>query len=236
MSAVALWEFKPIAPLYFGAMMSAMSRRKILFILAVAAFASGPHGRADEAIRVACVGDSITFGVGTDNRKTESYPARLQSLLGDQWVVRNYGVSGRTMLLKAHALDPLGTLLFKPHVVVIALGTNDSKSPIWREHPEDFVGDYVAMNKKFQALPDPPRIFACLPPPAFPGDWNITQDSVHDNVIPAMRKAARETGVRIIDLNTPLPSSADLFPDTVHPNREGALRIAEMVAVAIQSQ
>ena len=217
-------------------MVPAMSRCKILFVLAVAVFASGPHGKADEAIRVACVGDRITFGAGTDNRKTESYPARLQSLLGDQWVVRNYGVSGRTILLKADSLDPNRALLFKPHVVVIALGTNDSKSPIWRKYHEDFVGDYVAMIQKFQALPDPARIFACLPPPAFPGDGNITQDSIHDKAIPAIRRAARETGVRISDLNTPLSSSGDLFPDTVHPNREGALRIAEMVAVAIQSQ
>src|SRR5579863_8364775 len=49
-------------------------------------------------IRIACVGDSITAGLGVATGK--SYPSQLQALLGDKWQVQNFGVSGRTLLKK----------------------------------------------------------------------------------------------------------------------------------------
>ena len=54
--------------------------------------------RAAEPIKVACVGDSITQGSGA--QKGKSYPAQLQGLLGEGYLVGNFGVSGRTLLKK----------------------------------------------------------------------------------------------------------------------------------------
>ncbi len=210
--------------------------RKIPLLFCLAAQAGFALDQGEKVIPVACVGDSITYGVGTDNPKLESYPARLQTLLGKKWAVRNYGVSGRTMLIKGHPLNPDRAMRFNPDIVIIALGTNDSKTHIWSKHQDQFVTDYVAMIRSFQALPSRPRILACLPPPTFPGDWGITQAVIRDKVIPAIREAARQTGIELIDLNTPLLACDGLFPDTVHPNRQGALRIAELVAVAIRTQ
>ena len=54
----------------------------------------------EETIRVACVGNSITYGAGIENRVKDSYPAQLGRMLGDRWETRNFGVSGATMLKK----------------------------------------------------------------------------------------------------------------------------------------
>ena len=52
---------------------------------------------AADKIKVACIGDSITFGVGAKPRNTMSYPAQLQKILGDKYEVMNCGKSGIKM-------------------------------------------------------------------------------------------------------------------------------------------
>ena len=54
-----------------------------------------------QKIKIACVGNSITFGSGIKDRGSDSYPAVLNRLLGtDKYEVRNFGVSARTLLSK----------------------------------------------------------------------------------------------------------------------------------------
>jgi len=194
------------------------------------------HSMAADPVRVACVGDSITQGVGIVHPEKDGYPARLQEILGTGWSVQNFGVGGRTMLRKADPFDHRPALASSPDVVIIALGTNDSKTPIWSGHKGEFVADYVAMIKEFQALPSHPQVLACLPPPAFPGNWGITEETILAEVIPAIKQAAQQAGIRVIDLHTPLLESKPWFPDTVHPNEAGAQRIAELVAAAIKAK
>ena len=55
-----------------------------------------------QPIKVACAGNSITFGYTLQNRETESYPAQLQQMLGDKYTVGNFGKSGATLLNKGH--------------------------------------------------------------------------------------------------------------------------------------
>ena len=61
---------------------------------------------AEKGVKVACVGDSITYGAGIKDRKKNSYPAQLQSLLGEGYQVRNFGNSGSTLLKKGDKHDP----------------------------------------------------------------------------------------------------------------------------------
>jgi lysophospholipase L1-like esterase len=48
--------------------------------------------------RVACVRDSITFGACVAEREKNCYPAVLGGLLGDKYDVRNFGVSGASVV------------------------------------------------------------------------------------------------------------------------------------------
>lgn len=199
------------------------------FLLALAVL----HSSAADPVRVACVGDSITQGVGVKNPESDSYPSKLQEILGSGWKVQNFGVGGRTMLRKADPFDHHPALASGPDIVIIALGTNDSKTGIWSKFKDEFTADYVAMVKEFQALPTHPKVWACLPPPAFPGNWGITEDVIRDEVIPAIKQAAQATGIGLIDLHSPLLGNKPWFPDSVHPNEEGAKRIAELTRSAI---
>ena len=121
----------------------------ILLVLTSIVASAAPPAPIDPAnytapIRVACVGDSITQGAGADPGK--SYPSQLQSILGDKWQVKNFGVSGRTLLKKGDApywneeafKDAQD---FKPDAVIIMLGTNDTKPPNW-VHIDKFYSDY----------------------------------------------------------------------------------------------
>ena len=85
-----------------------------------------------DPIKIACVGNSITFGSGIANREKNAYPQQLQAMLGMKYEVRNFGVSSRTLLKKGDhpywETEAYNTaLLFKPDIVYIKLGTNDSK-------------------------------------------------------------------------------------------------------------
>ena len=73
--------------------------RRLLLIFLVS-FAVSPLF-ARERIKVACVGNSVTYGYGLENRETESYPSRLQALLGEEYDVRNFGHSGHTVLTRS---------------------------------------------------------------------------------------------------------------------------------------
>ena len=187
----------------------------------------------DHPVRVACVGDSITVGVGTPDPKTQSYPAQLQHLLGPHWEVTTFAAGGRTLLRKQDPLDYRRALEYRPDVVIIALGTNDARQPTWDKHGAEFVPDYVGVIKDFQRLDTHPKIWVCLPPPAFQEHWGITETLLRDTVIPAIEKAAMETGVGVIDLHAPLKEQKAWFPDAIHPNKDGAKRIAELMAAAI---
>ena len=185
----------------------------ILVVSSAFPCAAAEPAAAGHPLRLACVGDSITQGVGTLKPEEGSYPAQLQKLLGTGWAVQNFGVGGRTMLRKADPFD---------------------FGQIWAAHQGEFVNDYVAAIKAFQALPSHPKVWVCLPPPAFPGNWSITDDVIREGIIPAVKKAAEATGVKWIDLHAPLAESGGMFPDKVHPTDAGAKRIAELVAKEIQ--
>jgi lysophospholipase L1-like esterase len=189
-------------------------------------------------IHLACVGDSITQGVGVKDPKKDSYPSQLARLLGDQWIVRNYGVSAMTMMKKGDlpyerrpeyktALDS------KPDVVVIALGTNDSKPQNIETNPDDFVPSYREMIAKFRAANPKIKIYVCLPAPAFPENWGIREAVIAGKIIPLIQQVAKEENVSVIDLHTALAGKDACFPDKVHPNEEGAGLMAKAVYTAL---
>jgi lysophospholipase L1-like esterase len=181
--------------------------------------------------RVACVGDSITWG--GKKVRGKSFPTVLGKLLGDKYEVKNFGQSGRTMLRKGDKpYDTKAATDFKPDIVIIKLGTNDTKSRNWK-NKADFVADCIAMIKHFQGLSSKPKVWLCRPVPAYPGNFGISGKVIEKEVLPLIDEAAAKADVEVIDLFTALSGKKDLFPDAVHPNVEGHLLIAEAVHSAI---
>jgi alpha-L-fucosidase len=183
--------------------------------------------------KIACIGNSITYGVGIKDRDRYSYPAQLARMLGAEWDVKNFGVSGATILKKGNYpywnRSEFGAVLaYQPDVVIIKLGTNDSKPENWK-HKGDFVKDYSDFVETFSRLNSHPRIYLCAPVPAFPGDWGIRDSVIKNGVIPMVREIASKHKLEVIDLYSPFLGKPDLFPDKVHPNAEGARAMAEIV-------
>src|SRR4051794_4451861 len=192
-------------------------RMGLLAVAVSLAVVAGTWGRAGETptpinpadyaatIRVACVGDSITAGSGI-KEKMMTYPAQLGRMLGDSWEVRNFGVSGATMLnagdrpyQRQKAFSD--AIEFRPDVVIIKLGTNDSKPQNW-EHKDDFAADARSLIAAFRKANPKAKIDLCLPVPAFPGFFGITEEVIASGVIPRLEQVADEEKLPVIDLHT----------------------------------
>ena len=191
-------------------------------------------------VKVACIGDSITFGAAIKNRGQNSYPSQLAGMLGKHYEVKNFGVNGATLLKKGD--KPYWKLKqfqaaqdFQPDIVVIKLGTNDTKPHNWK-HKAEYESDYVEMVKLLQALDSKPKVWICYPVPVFPERWGINDKTVREEVIPSVDKVAKNTGAKVIDLYKPLKGKPELVPDKVHPNKDGAKVLAETIAAAIQKK
>lgn len=217
----------------------------MLLLLVVAGCNSKYSGLVDPAnyeapVKVACVGNSITFGYGIENRDSLSYPAQLQRLLGRDWQVVNFGVSGRTLLLKGdlpyvNEQAYSDVKAFLPDVVLIKLGTNDTKPGNW-EYQSEFKNDYKNLINSFRALPSKPMVILIKPVPAFPERWGITDSVIVNGVIPKVEQLAVELDCPVIDLYSPFIGKGNLFPDAIHPNAEGAGLIAAIIAARLTGQ
>jgi lysophospholipase L1-like esterase len=184
-------------------------------------------------VKVACIGNSITYGSGIADRAQDSYPAQLGRMLGDKWIVKNFGVSGRTMLKKGDfPYWKEGAWVeakeFLPDVVIIKLGTNDTKPQNWKFAGE-FLSDSRAMVRELKNLPSHPVIYLCKPVPAYASRWGINDSIIVHGVIPAVEKLASEEHLQVIDLYSALTGFANLFPDQIHPNAEGAGLMAKYI-------
>ncbi|MFC6997564.1 GDSL-type esterase/lipase family protein [Rufibacter roseus] len=189
----------------------------------------GLQTQAQDRIKIACVGNSITEGYGLK----VTYPQALQQMLGDAYEVRNFGLGGRTLLKQGdhpywNEDKYKEVLAWQPDIVIIKLGTNDTKPQNWK-FKDEFVPNYVAFVNSFKALPSEPKVFLALPMPAFEIKWGINGDIVKNEVIPAVKEVAKQTKAKTIDLYTPFLGKANLTYDQIHPNEEGVVLLASEV-------
>ncbi len=142
-------------------------------------------------IRIACVGDSITYGTGAPG--SQSYPADLGALLGPGYQVQNDGYFGSTLLKLGdlpywNGQQFIDAQNFQPNIVVICLGTNDTKSGNW-QYESDFIPDYEAMIQTFQNLGSHPTVYLCLPPWVYQDFAGITEATLYNQEIPSSFKS-----------------------------------------------
>jgi len=189
-----------------------------------------------EKIKVACVGNSVTYGAGIENRKENSYPAQLQKMLGDEYEVGNFGKSGTTLLTKGHRpyiqqKEFKQALSFEPQIVIIHLGLNDTDPHNWPNYRQNFVEDYSALIDSFRNLSSKPEVWICKMTSIFHGHPRF-KSGTRDwfwQIQEKIEVVALGKNTELIDFHTPLYSRPDLLPDNLHPNAEGAGILAKTV-------
>ena len=202
------------------------------------------QGTKPGALRVACIGNSITDGFGIEMATQIGYPAQLQKLLGNDYYVKNFGVSGRTLLNKGDLPYQKekawrDALAFNADIIIIKLGTNDSKPENWQFN-KDFKEDLQQMTDLLRASGRQhgkmnQRIYLCTPIPAFKPTWNINDSVIVNGIIPIIKQVAKKNRFNVIDLHTSYAGDGDkMLNDGIHPDHKGARRMAEIIAEAIK--
>ena len=212
----------------------------LLIFLGIGGRAMPLHAGDTAPLRIACVGDSITYGLRIEDREHHNYPAVLNRLLGGGVTVLNAGVSGTTLLKQGdypywHTAAFRDATAFEPDVVIIKLGTNDTKFRNWK-HRDDLADDLRALIDHFAELPSKPRIWICHPVPMYGLLRHLNNRTLQRELIPVIDRIAEEKDVPVIDLYSALDGAPEHFPDGVHPNAEGAKRIAHAVWLAVRDE
>ena len=208
---------------------------KKYYILSLALFLSCIT-YAQDKIKVACVGNSITYGTGVADREVNAYPVKLQGMLGDKYEVGNFGKPGATLLNNGHRpytqqQEYKDALAFAGDIVVIHLGINDTDPRNWPNYRDEFIGDYRALMQSFREVNPKVRFLLARMTPLsdrHPRFESGTRDW-HEEIQLAIECIARAEGVQLIDFHEPLYPYPHLLEDAVHPNVEGAAILAKTV-------
>lgn len=187
-------------------------------------------------LKVACIGNSVTYGYGLKNPETESYPARLQDLLGVKYAVRNFGLSGATLLRKGHrpyskTKEFAAAIAYKPDIAVLHLGLNDTDPRNWPEYRDEFEGDYAWLMDTLRKQNPKVQLFVCRLTPIFNGHPRFKSGTRewYWQIQERLPEIAKANGAGLIDLTSALYNRPDLFADNLHPGKEGAAIIASTV-------
>lgn len=206
----------------------------LLWIFSFSAVHAKPQNKS--TIRVACVGNSITYGTGIEDREHFSYPVQLQKMLGDKYVVGNFGKPGATLLRHGHRPyfeqnEFKEAMRFKGDIVVIHLGINDTDPRNWPNYRDEFVTDYLALIDSLRSVNHNARfIIARMTPIAHRHPRFISGTKLwHTEIQQAIETVAKVSGAELIDFHAPLYPYPNLLPDAIHPNAEGAGILARTV-------
>lgn len=198
----------------------------------------------DGQIRIACAGDSTTYGHGISGWPKNNYPAVLQKLLGDAYHVNNYGVSSfavqedadRSYRTLPHYRESLS---YDADYVVFMMGSNDSKPENWKG-AEAFREDLLTL---LDSYGDAEILLCTLPAAFFPEGQSegVTSHDIQplivDEIAQITREVASERGYTLIDIHA-LTAQHPLWfeKDGVHPGNEGAAAIAQEVYAVISGK
>lgn len=193
--------------------------------------------------RVACIGDSITRGTFVWRRRHNAYPAQLQSMLGDDYVVREFGANGHAAQRSADrpyrsSEAFASSVRFQPDVALIMLGTNDVRGDNWKGL-DPFLSDYRDLVLHYRSLESSPAVWLLTPPALFRlgGSSKVRygmDDSALGHVCRGIESVARELGCGLVDVHAATADHPEAFRfDGVHPGAQGARLIAEAVFEAL---
>ena len=215
----------------------------VIFLLLLAVFLGATNIRFNgrprtEQTRVACVGDSTTYGTAMPNNMHNSYPAQLQRLLGDGYHVANFGVHGKTVQdinedSYCRTKQYTKSLVYDPDIVVLMMGANDTKPQNWTDI-ETFKASYRELVDSYRDPEDRRLIKICTPASVYPmrnGEYSfdIDPDRLEEECA-VIKRFADDNGFELIDIHEITSGHPEWYePDRAHPNKYGARAIAASV-------
>lgn len=187
-------------------------------------------------IKVAAVGDSTTYGLRIDNWSENAYPHQLGEHLGEGYWVGNFGANNYAAMKSAdfpydETEEYNSSLEFNPDIIVIMLGTNDSKKINWQDNAQ-FKKEYKQLVEAYIDNNPEAEVYLATPPNAYndadqPGD--INNENIN-KVSAVVKEVSAEKEADLIDINQLTQEHRGWFQmDGIHPNAEGAKNIAEEV-------
>ena len=214
--------------------------RRFLLAIVASVFIMPSWGTPAKKIKVACIGDSITYGAAIEDREHFAYPVQLQALLGGNYLVGNFGQNGATLLKRGH--NPYDKLKvceqarqFAADVYVIHLGVNDTDPRDWPNYRDDFVGDYLDLIASFREANPKARIIIALLSPLADRHYRFMSGTKqwHEDIQEAIKVVAETAGCELIDFHSPLYPYPWHIPDAIHPDEVGYGMLAQTVYSAI---
>ncbi len=182
---------------------------------------------------IACVGDSITHGYGIALKKYYSYPGQLQLRFNKKYAVKNFGLDGaavqkNSILPYMQSQEYKDSLESNPQIVLIMLGTNDSK-PYNYASKDTFKLDYIELIKSYKNIPSVEQILLLLPITAYENDFYIDNVLLQSDIRDAIYEIAEEYELETIDVRSIVDQKSYYSKDGVHLNSSGAKQIANSV-------
>lgn len=218
--------------------MKALRNLSILLCLATCSYVLGQS--TQQRVRVSCIGNSITYGTGLQDPVQDSYPSQLQRLLGEKYEVGRFGKPGATLL--RHAFRPYfeqqefrEAMDFHGDIAVIHLGINDTDPRAWPNYRDEFIPDYSALIDSVRKSNPKCRILIARLTPLSSRHHRFlsgTRDW-HREITQTIEQIAQRKGCELISFFEPLHHRPELFPDGIHPNKEGYGIMAQVVYSAI---
>lgn len=208
----------------------------LLGLLILTTISASAASKRQKTIRVACIGNSITYGTGIADRTNDSYPSQLQRLLGSNYQVGNFGKPGATLLYHGHRPyvkqeEFKEAIAFKGDIAVMHLGINDTDPRNWPNYRDEFVKDYLSIMDSLRAANPKVRIILARMTPIADRHPRFVSGTKqwHGEIQTAIETVARVSGAELIDFYEPLYPYPYLLPDAIHPNPEGAGILAKTV-------
>ncbi|MFZ2654750.1 MAG: SGNH/GDSL hydrolase family protein [Victivallales bacterium] len=184
----------------------------------------------DNPVRIMFFGDSICAGSDIhDGKSGDAWPALFQSMNKDRFVVDNQSRGGRPSDSFKELQDVTGRNPV-PEILVIALGTNDS-----RDLSKDMAGRACENLKKMVALAKDKGVKRII----LIGPYNINKEALkatynirnerEDNIKKlnaAFKALAAELNTEFLSMHGVVPGES-MSKDGVHPDVKGEMLIAE---------
>ncbi len=184
------------------------------------------------AIKVAAVGDSLTFGYGLENREEDAYPCILAERLGHHYQVSNYGLSGRSLQSTADfpyfkEENARLSLESQADIVIIMIGSNDSRGPYWNR--ERFFAEYREMAERYMSLSSQPDVYLVIPPFVPTSRFGLNNQIIEDELQDIISQIGHKLGLPVINLYPLTKGHLEYYSDGLHLTPLGNRVIAEEI-------